>query len=424
MRKIVSCIAESNILGSLIQNIEKKINTKAEECYDDAIDAVISNTGGNTDKIAKYLGFLPATTQQMTLAQHVLYLILKTLQRNEYPVGDNIRKIVEGEKLNDQSQAVKKNNSILSLNQLELNIPVIEGVIPITNKSGKIEEGASFSIGDYTYLVGFKSGSGSFGTVYDVKIVSYKDKKCHEDIGNKYVAKVINKTPEALKKKIPDLVYSEYNNSKGLDHPNIVKVYQLGEDKENLVIIEECIPGGTLTSDALRDDAYNVFFKQQAEAFVYLQKQGLYHRDYKSDNVMVYYKDNAQLVSKMIDLGFSVRLDLCAFPITENIPCTPELLAQNIQEKKSINSFDDLDRIDSFQLGATLLLAKAGQDGRSLLKQKPQNRYEVAKYHLLYATNKLMDAQFLENEQDIQDYKIIVGLLNGRIRISTLNLEV
>ena len=92
-----------------------------------------------------------------------------------------------------------------------------------------------------------------------------------------------------------------------LNHPNIVSVYDAGEDGEQLYIIMELIHGKTL-KDALHEGlayprALEVFV-DLLEALDYAHKNSVIHRDIKPGNVMLLDDGNV----KVMDFGLSRRV--------------------------------------------------------------------------------------------------------------------
>ena len=98
------------------------------------------------------------------------------------------------------------------------------------------------------------------------------------------------------------------------DHPNIVKLIEVYEDKRYYEIITEELCGGSLLERLMQkmDDYGQTFsekdaaiiFKQIMSALNYCHKQGIVHRDLKMENVLFLDKDE-KLDIKIIDFGLS-----------------------------------------------------------------------------------------------------------------------
>ena len=98
------------------------------------------------------------------------------------------------------------------------------------------------------------------------------------------------------------------------DHPNIVKLIEIYEDKRYYDIITEELCGGTLLErlmEKMEDDGETfsekdaaIVFKQIISAINYCHKKGIVHRDLKMENVLFVDKGN-NLDIKIIDFGLS-----------------------------------------------------------------------------------------------------------------------
>ncbi|XP_072041116.1 mitogen-activated protein kinase kinase kinase 20-like [Amphiura filiformis] len=141
-----------------------------------------------------------------------------------------------------------------------------------------------------------KLGEGGFGAVYRMK---WKSK------GQDVAAKRFN--PDGNDQR-------EYENELdklcGLSHPNIVKligvVARSSEDEAFTLILELC-NGGSLKSylrkskEKLPADQFTAWATQAAQAIEYLHKQGIIHKDVKSDNYLIADEN----VLKLADFGLS-----------------------------------------------------------------------------------------------------------------------
>lgn len=70
-----------------------------------------------------------------------------------------------------------------------------------------------------------------------------------------------------------------------LDHPNILKLYEVLHDNENFYIITEYLFGGTLKDEIskgpIEEDRAATYMKQIVSAMTYLHSKGIMHRDLK-----------------------------------------------------------------------------------------------------------------------------------------------
>jgi len=103
------------------------------------------------------------------------------------------------------------------------------------------------------------------------------------------------------------LFLKEFENSYNLDHENIVKILDKGEDSNGLYYtmeyvdgrpLSDCIKNGELKNEKLIKSVV----KQLCSALSYVHKKQIVHRDLKPDNIMVTYRgDNV----KILDFGIA-----------------------------------------------------------------------------------------------------------------------
>ena len=140
-------------------------------------------------------------------------------------------------------------------------------------------------------------GKGSYGNVYLGK----------NKANNEYYAiKVISKSQ--LQSKI---VYQYFNNEiyilKHISHPNIVKYISLVEQKKDYWLIIEYCNGGSLVkalkyyltkyNKPVPENIVKYFIKNILTAVIYLNNKKIIHRDIKSDNILLHYDDEEDLLS-------------------------------------------------------------------------------------------------------------------------------
>lgn len=139
-------------------------------------------------------------------------------------------------------------------------------------------------------------GSGGFATVY----LGY-----HTKTQEKYAIKVIDRNI-AKQMDIITYVENELRIFSRLNHPNIVKVYDIIYTDESIWIVMEYMANGDLHK--FIDD--NIFFNQSdqirmcleiLEALSYIHQRGISHRDIKPANIMF----DKEMHAKLIDFGFS-----------------------------------------------------------------------------------------------------------------------
>lgn len=96
------------------------------------------------------------------------------------------------------------------------------------------------------YKIGKVLGEGAYG---EVRLVTHRDSK------EKRACKVLKK--EKLDKEEIQKLSNEIRVLKGLDHPNIVKIYEFMEDEKRIYIVTELIEGGELFDGIIEQGKFN-----------------------------------------------------------------------------------------------------------------------------------------------------------------------
>ena len=146
-------------------------------------------------------------------------------------------------------------------------------------------------------------GSGSFGRVY---LVSHNDSK------KLFALKVIDKRKLMVSYGKLDIIYNEINIHSKLAHENIIKLYNVHEDNENINIIMEYAEKGNLfqliskEKTGLDESKAFDYFIQVVNAVYYLHINNIIHRDIKPENILIG-SDNK---IKLCDFGWAKELTL------------------------------------------------------------------------------------------------------------------
>ena len=197
----------------------------------------------------------------------------------------------------------KKNNARISFSRTNF----------ILQASGKF---------DSKYIKIQELGSGAFSRVYRVQNIRTNEAFACKELPNNKIKDI-----EKFKKEI--------NIMSKCDHPNIIKLNEIYQDKRYLdLVMEEC-RGGTLFDRLLKkmedeDETFTeketaIIFKQIMSAVCYCHNQGIVHRDLKLENVL--------FVNKMADSPIKV-ID---FGLSEIALISPKNLMSIIADDKTIN---------------------------------------------------------------------------------------
>jgi serine/threonine protein kinase len=104
-----------------------------------------------------------------------------------------------------------------------------------------------------------------------------------------------------------DRFLQEYEMIAELDHPNIVRIYDLGVSDDHAHIAMEYLPGGSLRQRieiGIPDKHAVVFTRQIAGALSNLHNVGILHRDMKPGNIML--REDGSIA--LIDFGLAKRM--------------------------------------------------------------------------------------------------------------------
>jgi calcium-dependent protein kinase len=137
----------------------------------------------------------------------------------------------------------------------------------------------------------------------------------------------------------------EINIMVQMDHPNIIKLYEVYEDNRYIYLIMEECSGGELF-DRILDRITNksmfsekeaaVIFRQMVSAICYCHAQGICHRDLKPENLLFLDSSNESPL-KVIDFGLSRIFNKADNKMTTKVGTayyvSPEVLSGDYDEK-------------------------------------------------------------------------------------------
>ena len=147
------------------------------------------------------------------------------------------------------------------------------GEVTVTYRDTVVDRVGHFEILD-------KAGAGHFGTVY----------RARDSQLNRTVAIKLPRSGE-INEQHRAMFLREARAAAGLDHPNIVRVYEIGEEEEQIYIVSQFIDGVTLR-DKLQIHRYPPveaaeFLTVIAEAIHFAHEHGVVHRDLKPSNILL-----------------------------------------------------------------------------------------------------------------------------------------
>ena len=154
----------------------------------------------------------------------------------------------------------------------------------------------------YDGIIPIELGNGSFGRVYLVS---------HNMTKKKYALKVMNKHKLMQTYGTCQLIYNEIGIHSKLNHPNIIKLYNVSETDEEINILLECAENGSLYSLIQKEKGFSEhkaykYFIQIVNAVYFLHQNNIIHRDIKPENILVGEND----LLKLCDFGCSKELTM------------------------------------------------------------------------------------------------------------------
>uniref|UniRef100_A0A673NP42 non-specific serine/threonine protein kinase n=1 Tax=Sinocyclocheilus rhinocerous TaxID=307959 RepID=A0A673NP42_9TELE len=181
------------------------------------------------------------------------------------------------------------------------------------------------NVEDY-YEIGDELGSGQFAVV----------KKCrHKSTGVEYAAKFIKKRRSKSSRRgvSKNDIEREVSILKEIQHPNVITLHNVFENKNEVILILELVAGGELfdflaEKESLSEEEATEFLKQILDGVSYLHSKQIAHFDLKPENIMLLNRSVPHPRIKLIDFGLAHKIDFGND--FKNIFGTPEFVAPEV----------------------------------------------------------------------------------------------
>mmetsp|Transcript_4581 Transcript_4581/g.8837 ORF Transcript_4581/g.8837 Transcript_4581/m.8837 type:complete len:323 (-) Transcript_4581:821-1789(-) len=140
---------------------------------------------------------------------------------------------------------------------------------------------------------------------------------CHRCVdrntGRSYACKIIDKVQiEQRFEGMIDQFHTEIEALKSLNHPNIIKLYDVYTTSNKIYIVMELMAGGELfdyvvKKGTLTEAEASIIVRMVTSALVYMHGQNIMHRDLKPENLLLSHTPNSihDIEVKIIDFGLS-----------------------------------------------------------------------------------------------------------------------
>ncbi|MBI5243256.1 MAG: CHASE2 domain-containing protein [Elusimicrobia bacterium] len=193
-------------------------------------------------------------------------------------------------------------------------------------------------------------GRGAMGIVY-----LGKDPKINRQVAIKTLMLEEGGTPEETKQ-IKERFFREAESAGTLNHPNIVRIFDAGEEQEVCYIAMELLDGHDLCrfcakEGLLQPEVAMEYVARVADGLDYAHAQGIIHRDIKPANIMLL-KDGSVRVA---DFGIA-RIAASSKTATGTVLGTPSYMSPEQIAGKKVDGRSDL-----FSLGVTLFELLVGE---------------------------------------------------------------
>lgn len=189
-------------------------------------------------------------------------------------------------------------------------------------------------------------GEGHFSSVRLARLIGSREQV--------FAVKTINK--KKIKKE-SQLLKRELTILKNLDHPNIVKFYEVYQDENFFHLVTEFCGGGDLVDRLIEkkrftEEETRMIMRKAFQTVHYLHKHGVVHRDLKLNNFLFSHRgDDAEL--KLIDFGLARYAEKENLPLHSSVG-TPMYVAPEVVKGK----YDE--KCDSWSLGVMMYILLCG----------------------------------------------------------------
>lgn len=200
------------------------------------------------------------------------------------------------------------------------------------------------------YEITKELGKGAMGIVY-----LGRDPKINRIVAIKTL-RFEEGTDEKTLKELKERFFREAQAAGNLSHPNIIKIYDAGEEQDIAYMAMELLKGDDMKKWTTKGNLLPIekaldFMATSAEALDYAHKNGVIHRDIKPANIMLL--NNGEL--RVADFGIA-RIQASSKTATGTVLGTPYYMSPEQIAGKKVDG-----RADLFSLGVTMYELLTGE---------------------------------------------------------------
>ncbi|RVX22350.1 CBL-interacting serine/threonine-protein kinase 7 [Vitis vinifera] len=197
------------------------------------------------------------------------------------------------------------------------------------------------------YKLGRLLGRGSFAKVYQAHSITD---------GTAVAVKIMDKA-RSVEAGMESRIVREVTAMRSLQHPNILKIYEIMATKSKIYLIIELAKGGELFTKISRrgrltEAAARRYFQQLVSALLFCHQNGVAHRDMKPQNLLLDQDGNL----KVSDFGLSALPDQLKNGLLHTACGTPAYTAPEVVSRKGY----DGEKADAWSCGVILFVFLSG----------------------------------------------------------------
>ncbi len=381
---------KQNIEWEELDNIGKAKEYVKLKKYDDAISLAKQELKGGRDiEAALIIAEAEKQKNMPELGIEVLSNVLESKEINEITQEAFYKLALISEEIGDKETAMNIYKRFLAkfikYKDIEERYKRLKGISvapvvkrrtaekkPIETLTSTITSGKGVPIGGKYELLR-EIGKGGMGLVYEAI-----DKQLEKKVALKKMKEEIRINPKEKRKFLKEARFVAK-----LHHPNIVDIYTIVEEDDNIYLVFEYVDGETLRNMLNKEDRIDYkraikIIEQICEALEYAHSKKIIHRDLKPSNIMV----DPNLYVKVMDFGIAREAKDTISRVTGKRDTSGTLIY--MAPEQHLGQYNE--RTDIFSLGVLIyemLTGEAPFRGPDFLAQKERMVYKpISEYEI------------------------------------------